>query len=86
MMMEDNEYGQSVTLAAVPVSAFKCVLSLSVSGLSISCCCLPHRTVCSMYFSCTLAMAKACEPTSVTDTNDKILLNGGFKHAISMQI
>lgn len=30
MMMEGNEYGQSVTLAAIPVSAFKCVLSLSV--------------------------------------------------------
>lgn len=28
-MMEGNEYGQSVTLAAFPVSAFKSVLSLS---------------------------------------------------------
>lgn len=30
MMMEGNEYGQSVTLAAVPLFAFKCVLALSV--------------------------------------------------------
>lgn len=33
MVMEGNEYGHSVTLAAVPVSAFKCALSLSLSGL-----------------------------------------------------
>lgn len=28
MVIEGNEYGQSVTLAAVPGSALKCVLSL----------------------------------------------------------
>lgn len=33
MVMEGNEYGHSVTLAAVPVSAFKCALSLSLSVL-----------------------------------------------------
>lgn len=31
MMIEGNEYYQSVTLAAVPVSALKCVLSHCLS-------------------------------------------------------
>lgn len=40
MMMEGNEFGQSVTLAIIPVSAFKA----RSHCLSISCCFLLNQT------------------------------------------
>lgn len=40
MMMEGNEFGQSVTLAVVPVSAFKA----RSHCLSISCCFVLNQT------------------------------------------
>lgn len=68
MVMEDNEYGQSVTLAAVPVSTSKCVLLHSVSGLSMSRCCLLHRAVGTVCFYLSISIVKTCEPTPDTDT------------------
>lgn len=71
MMMEGNEYDQSVTLAALSESAFKCMLLMSVSGLAISCSCLLHeRSLYCTCVTCSVAMAKTFEPTSVTDTTN----------------
>lgn len=67
MMMEGNEYGQSVILASVPVSAFKCVLSLSVV-CPLAAVVSFMRGAYAVYFSCTVAMAKTCESASFTDT------------------